>query len=448
MFRPALFGLLVLSLARLDEASPADVCGEKRGLKIGSAIDAAHRIIGEIDSSPATICTDDQKEATRRLGQLVESQLGFDVCSLEVAKKFESFHFEYIDKKSPKRKFLPKALRNFFVTLAMRLHQHCVRQMVHSLPNDDSTLLSEVDSKRKANFVQGDREIFDKTFKQPKDYNDIVLLTDTINPEAEIFKQRRIIAGKVPGDYGLYYSSCKKTFRPIYERRVMPVYVLSRLGYGFLSKQVRMEIGEIGQHKTILDWYRLTMLCDALMFYELRNERFGLLRVVDQETELADLPKGEFEPRKPYVQMAADGQQMIEEKLFESESSGEELVKAAGKFSPRRNLLRDARKRFKSMLSPAAKSVVIKYFLKRKLFHSDKELQSVNLDRFIEELNHEVRRGPREFYLAIDFLDVFLVILWLIPVINIFPAIILAQTIKEVRQTKRLKEKSGFHINL
>lgn len=321
-----------------------------------------------------------------------------DVCSEEVISKFENFHTKYVHLDGARRTWLPESLRNFFVELSLKMNYHCKRVMVANLKNDEANFDSEDNDRFEYSLRQdGTLNFF---LKDPSSYDELTFIMDLFDPNSNIVKEKkRGFSGSSHDYYVGMHSSCTKTFRPIYARRILPVIKLAHLGYSYEPKNGG-DLAPIKEMKDIQRWYKMAFLCEAMLTHE--YTRHGR-------------PE-QIEPKKRQLEVSNIGELEINDLLWQSDNiDTSSLQKAVEKFNPKRDYLKNARKSFIKQINNQVKRVVLKRLKIKDLIGKNRKKVQINVSRLIDEIQSEKRKPPTTWRGLINLDNLVLTLLILLP---------------------------------
>lgn len=431
-------GCVLLALLIISQLS--DCLGSQPQCVIRT-ISEARKILNESASNQ------DELKSSKALSALLDRHEN-DICSKEVISKFEQFHQKYIDPKSPDfQAHISPSLQSFFVQLSMQLSYHCTRILTKQL-RLDRNLLTREDDERFQEITKPDG-LLDFVLKDPKSYDHWTLLSDILNINSKSAplenNERRAFSG--PGDNLIIgvYSSCKKSFRPIYERRIWPVLKLAQLGYNYEPSQDRA-YESISDSKAIRQWYKLTFLCDALLVGNFVTIEGG------EYLQSIDLQAGqkftEFEAERPVLEVPNLGDFVISDEIFETDK--DETSAQSGKFKAKSIDLKVARKSLVKQLDSRVKRTILKRLNLKQIMRKNRPKMQINLTQLVEDIRAERRKPPNRFNLLSPSTDLLVtLVLALTPIIGwLILTIGFIFMHHEDKEYSQLVESSGLIINI
>lgn len=240
-------------------------------------ISQVRKIVELIKSQPDLIteCPQRTRDALSSIKPIVSDSLD-DVCSMAKVDQIYEYHFNFIaqfgvhfatDKNSGS---IPRALSRFFIAFALSMSSVCKKTMINSLVldtqhlNEDDMKSIEVWTNNKGGLVQS-------LGSGPRDFDDLLLIRDFArfdDSDNEPMEKVYIQTGSIEMLTKIQ-TLCKRRFKPIYGRLILPLVSLSNAGYNYEGEDLERELSELKTNELVNKWYKITYLCETLEDIEL-----------------------------------------------------------------------------------------------------------------------------------------------------------------------------------
>ena len=393
------------------EAIAQAVCGTQNGSsKQISRISTIGRLAAYLEELPdqhkLAKCRDQYLESVFNLRDLVAFS-NQNVCSDEKIAAIGNFHQRYVstarEEDSPERvgrSQAPRILKLFFMHYAVEVSTICKRTLIHNLEWDLEDKVSAKD------FELVNAESLEKLvrlgnfFTSKEGYEDVVLVWDLIdesyfaymNPKLQDLGYESVdqITGepiklllkvRQASQWWTIQHLCRKKFRPIYSKLILPVVRLANMGYSCTGEQFARELAEHKQSKLVSQWYTMTQICEALLpiqFFQhdsvgadqvaiITKEEASLLRYLQNKE---GLPPRELGANFERVEYEPSTNSMVGVDKLESVETSEAqhfVSKINSNLSARDRAMKRAVKRILSTLKTLLKAKTSKIFLSRKI---------------------------------------------------------------------------------
>lgn len=232
-------------------------------------------------------CTDEYLDSINRLKDVV-SVSNENVCSDPKLSLLENFHHDYIatneDDPSKKPK-IPKLLATFFMHYAIQVGITCRVNVIENL-DLDMEYFYDTNSP-----VGGQERYFEKLLNgivakftplsSIQNSGDVILVWDLIedSPMAKEYPMimepetdsqtgepvRLLVKTKYTNYVSFMKEQCRTKFRPVYEKLILPMVRISKLGYSVLVPQYERKLSLLSTDFTVKRWYGVTQFCEAIL---------------------------------------------------------------------------------------------------------------------------------------------------------------------------------------
>lgn len=217
-------------------------------------------------------CNSDTTEAILDIFTLITEHKD-DVCSMSKVDQIRDYHLEYVVDNN-KRKSLPKALRNFFISYGLKIDSICKKNMINSLVLDTTSTLTLEDYSILNSWTNDENSLLNEINGGPADYGDLLSMKGFANAEMPLFDEKenseKLLVKKATSNLLKQIQSvCELRFKPFYERLILPLVRLSNLGYDYQGEELERELVEFRQNIRVQQWYKITYLCESFKDIEL-----------------------------------------------------------------------------------------------------------------------------------------------------------------------------------
>lgn len=273
-----LSSLLLASLAEANqkeaEVSLQTICENKQKVNL-KAISQVRKLITDVRKERPDLC-EPYLNSFIELEPILKVVESGQTCNLDMVNMLRDYHYEFIngsEKKNEDDK-ITNPLRFFFISLCFQISAECKMTLINSLEYDTKENITEEDYKTTDMLEKYGATLLDRNTKVT-DFDDILLLSD-INSAIgmdESAKDTKIMI-KVKTNLMLknLVKTCRLKFRPYYEKLILPLIVLSNLGYNYQGELLAREIKELKDSELIRRWYNIVQTCEAFSAIEIYED--------------------------------------------------------------------------------------------------------------------------------------------------------------------------------
>lgn len=192
---------------------------------------------------------------------------------------------------------IPISLQQFFKAWALQVSGLCKRTLVdnldqamHPLTDEDYEVMDQV-----AEMGFHTNPLTGQKIEPSQLKFDVLVYLPRIEGElqkgdTELLEAPKIIDMRAKPEINRLLHACKSRFKPIYDKLVMPVVRLSKLGYDYVGPKLDDVHDKLYNDPKIKRWLFLTKICESQGNYEL----------VESEEAAAAFPVLEYEPVHNY----------------------------------------------------------------------------------------------------------------------------------------------------
>lgn len=277
-------GLLLASLAEAahyDKVNLQSICEKNNHKTTLKAISQVKNLISDVKKERPDSC-EPYLNSFIQLDPILNVVQTGNTCNLEMVNMLRNYHLEFIngsEKKNSDDK-IPNQLRFFFISLCFQISAECKMTLINSLEYDTKENITEEDYKTNDLLEKYGATFLDRGTKI-EDFDDILLLSDinsAIGGLDETSRDTKIMV-KVKTNMMLksLVKTCQNKFRPYYEKLILPLVVLSNLGYNYQGELLARELKELKDSELIRRWYNIVQTCEAFRAIEIFEDNDNVL---------------------------------------------------------------------------------------------------------------------------------------------------------------------------
>lgn len=234
----------------------------------------AEPILGYIFNVPG--CSPEVQKIMNEMSLIIHKFDDEEICSTTKVDQIRDFHSKYIlsSAKSQNDITLPKPVVDFFMGFCFKLNSICKKNMINFLIEDSVKLLKQEDFDLMDTWTRNGDSVLNSIAGDPSDYDDILLASELgrLSSSLEITGEKLFIQTKTSDMIKKIKRYCTRRFRPIYEQLILPVVLLSDIGYNYQGEDLEREISEMKTNKDIHKWYKIVFLCESLKDIEIYED--------------------------------------------------------------------------------------------------------------------------------------------------------------------------------